>query len=308
MALARSLRSLGELERCCATLAEALELLPPGAEARRIELTARCAAVEHWLGRHEDAHRRLVRAWEELPDRSTPAAAALQIELAVDGLYELDFEHTVAMGRGALEGARATGDRVLVAVAAAALCLGEVAWGQIEAAREHRAEALALVDRLSDAELAPWLETLFYLGWAENYLEHYDEAAVHVDRGIAIARATGDGRLLVPMMLVKGYTFEMQGCLAEATALCEAAVEATRLSAVPHHLSWALSELAHAHYFSRRPRGRDRGRRGERAGRRPDGGRHDARLRRRPGLDPRHRPVRGGRGGARLADHARARR
>jgi DNA-binding NarL/FixJ family response regulator len=250
VALAGSLRSLGELDRCRAILAEALELLPPAAEAQRIELTARCAAVEHWLGRHEDAHRRLVRAWEELPDRATPASAALQIELAVDGLYELDFEHTVAMGRGALEGARATGDRVLVAVAAAALCLGEVAAGQIEAAREHRAEALALVDQLSDAELAPWLETLFYLGWAENYLERYDEAAAHVDRGIAIARTTGDGRLLVPMMLVKGYTFEMQGRLAEATSLCEAAVEATRLSAVPHHLSWALFELAHAHYFT----------------------------------------------------------
>ena len=49
-------------------------------------------SVEHWLGRHEEAHQRLVRAWDDLPDRSTATAAALQIELAVDGLYELDFE------------------------------------------------------------------------------------------------------------------------------------------------------------------------------------------------------------------------
>ena len=53
-----------------------------------------CAAIEHWLGRHEEAHQRLTRAWDDLPDRSTPAAAVLQIELAVDGLYELDFERT----------------------------------------------------------------------------------------------------------------------------------------------------------------------------------------------------------------------
>src|SRR5215218_931946 len=248
--LARTLRSLGELERCREVLLDALELLPADALARRVELTAHCAAIEHWLGRHDEAHRRLARAWEELPDRSTSAAAALQIELAVDGLYELDFEHSVAMGRGALEASRETGDRVLTATAASALALGEAAAGQIGPAREHREEALALVGRLSDAELAPRLETLYYLDWAENYLEHYDEALAHADRGIAIARSTGEGRLLVPMMLVKGYTFEMQGRVADAIELCEAAVEATRLSASPHELSWALCELAFARYHA----------------------------------------------------------
>ena len=106
------------------------------------------------------------------------------------------------------------------------------------------------IDRLSDAELAPRLEALYYLGWAENYLERYDDAIAHVDRGIAIARATGEGRLLVPMMLVKGYPFEMQGRLAEAIELCEAAVEASRLSANPHYLFWSLFELGWAHYYA----------------------------------------------------------
>ncbi len=252
VALAGALRSLGELDRCRATLLDAIERLPPEAQAERVELTARCAAVEHWLGRHPEAHARLARAWEDLPDRSTPAAAALQIELTVDGLYEMDFEQTVARGHGALEAARATGDRVLLATAASALCLGEAAAGQTAAAREHREEAVSLVDRLSDAELAPRVEALYYLGWAENYLEHYDAAVAHADRGIAIARATGEGRLLVPIMLVKGYTFEMQGRVAEAIELCEAAVEATRLSASPHDLFWALFELAYAHYHAGR--------------------------------------------------------
>jgi len=248
--LARTLRSLGDLERCRETLLDALALLPAEALARRVELTARCAAIEHWLGRHEDAHGRLARAWEELPDRSTWTAAALQIELAVDGLYELDFEQTVSMGHGALVASLATGDSVLIAAAASALALGEAAAGHIGAAREHRDEASRLVDRLSDAELAPRLETLYYLGWAENYLEQYDDAAAHADRGIAIARSTGEGRLLVPIGLIKGYTFEMQGRVAEAIELCETAVEATRLSASTHELSWALCELAYARYHA----------------------------------------------------------
>jgi DNA-binding CsgD family transcriptional regulator len=249
VSLASAQRSL-ELESCRETLLAAMELLPAVAGSRRVELTALCAAVEHWLGRHDDAHHRLVRAWEELPDRTTAAAAALQIELAVDGLYVLDLAQAVEMGRGALEVARAVGDRPLVAAAASALCLTEAAAGEILAAREHRAEALAEIDRLSDAELAPRLEALFYLGWAENYLEHWDAAIAHVDRGIVIARATGEGRLLVPMMLIKGYPFEFGGRLAEAIEVSEAAVEASRLSGNDHYLFWSLFELGWAHYHA----------------------------------------------------------
>ena len=72
----------------------------------------------------------------------------------------------------------------------------------------------------------------------------------HVDRGIAIARATGEGRLLVPMMLVKGYPFEFGGRLAEAIEVSEAAVEASRLSGNDHYLFWSLFELGWAHYHA----------------------------------------------------------
>ena len=248
VALASALRSVGELERCRSILLEAIELLPAESAERRLELVALCAAVEHWMGRHEEAHARLTRAWDELPPGATPEAAALQIELAVDGLYEMDFEQTLEMGGLALKAAVELGDRALIASAASALALGEAASGAIEAAREHLSAALEQVDRLTDEELAPRLEALYYLSWAENYLERYDDAIAHADRGLAIARATGEGRLLVPMMLVKGYPFEMQGRLTEAKELCEAAVESTRLSGNPHYLFWALFELGFAHY------------------------------------------------------------
>jgi DNA-binding NarL/FixJ family response regulator len=250
VALASARRSLGELERCRDSLLEATELLPVESSMRRVELTALCAAVEHWQGRHEDAHRRLVRAWEELPDRSAPEAAALQIELAVDGLYENDFEQTFEMGEAALDTARAVGERGLIAAAAAALALGEAAAARVDAAREHRAEALAQIESMDDADLASRLETFYYLGWAESYLEHYDDAVAHAERGMAIARATGEGRLLVPLMLLRAYPFEMQGRLAEAHELCETAVEIARLSANPHYTFWALWELAWARYFA----------------------------------------------------------
>ena len=250
VALASSLRSLGELDRCRAVLLEAHELLPPDAVTRRVELTAHCAAVEHWLGRHEEAHRRLSRAWEELPDRTTAEAAALEIELAVDGLYELDFAQAVQMGLRALATAREVGDRPLIAAAAAALCLAETTAGHVVDAGAHRREARAEVDALSDDELAPRLEALYHLAWAETYLEHYDDAVAHAERGIAIARAFGQGRLLVPLSLAMNFPFEMQGRLRDAIELCESALEAARLSASAHELYRALFELGWTLYYA----------------------------------------------------------
>ena len=251
VALASAQRSLGELERCRATLLDAAERLAPDDAVRRVELTARCAAVEHWLGRHTDAHDRLLAEWEALEEKGGAAAAALLVELTVDGLYEpVDSEQALAMGAAALRTARPLGDRALTGSAAAALALAEAAAGRMEDALEHRDEAVALLDRLSDAELAPRLEALYYLGWAENYLERYDAAIARSDRGIAIARATGEGRLLVALMLMKGYPYEMQGRLADAVADCATAVEIGRLSTNRHDLFWALFELGWAHYFS----------------------------------------------------------
>jgi DNA-binding CsgD family transcriptional regulator/tetratricopeptide (TPR) repeat protein len=250
VALASALRSIGELERCHEILLETIELIGAEDEPRRLQLTAWCAAVEHWLGRHEDAHLRLIRAWEELGDHGTAESTALQIELAIDGLYTLDYEQTLEMGAGALENARRLGEPALTALAAAALSLGEATEGRIEAAREHHAEAVHLLDRLADEELASHLDAFYYIAWVENYLEHYDAALAHIDRGIAIARAAGEGRLLIPLMLSKGYPLELQGRLAEAAEVCEAAVEAARLSGNRHYLFWALFELAWPRYFA----------------------------------------------------------
>ena len=250
VALASSLRSLGELDRCRAALLEAHDRLPADAVARRVELTTHCAAVEHWLGRHEEAHRRLSRAWEDLPDRTTVEAAVLEIELAVDGLYELDFAQAVEMGARALATAREVSDRPLIAAAAAALCLAETTAGHIADADERRREARAEVDALSDAELAPRLEALYHLAWAETYLENYEDAVAHAERGIAIARAFGQGRLLVPLSLARNFPFEMQGRLRDAIELCESALEAARLSASAHELYRALFELGWTLYYA----------------------------------------------------------
>jgi ATP/maltotriose-dependent transcriptional regulator MalT len=244
------LRASGDLERCRTTLLDALARLPPGADAARVELTAMCAAVEHWQGRHPEAHRRLTAAHEDLRDRDTPQAAALAIELAVDSLYELDHPNAVAMAKDALATAQGLGDRGLVVAAASALSLAAAVQGETALAQEHRELAVAELELLPEPELARRLDALYHLGWAENYLERYDDAVAHADRGLELARATGQGRLMVPLLLVKGYPFEMQGRLTEALEAAQTAVEIAGLSANPHYMFWALFEVAWARYYA----------------------------------------------------------
>jgi DNA-binding NarL/FixJ family response regulator len=248
--LASALRSVGELERCRATLLAASELLPADDAERHVELTALCAAVEHWMGRHEEAHRRLDHAWADLSDRDSVEAAALQIELAVDGMFLGDRECTMAMGSEALATARTLGDRSLIAAAASILALGEASEGSVDAAHAHRREALEQIERMSETELSQRLETLYFLAWSETYLELFDVAIARAEQGVAIARATGEGRLLVPLMLCRGAAMEITGRLRDCVAMCESAVEISRLSANPHYLFWSLFELAWANYFA----------------------------------------------------------
>ena len=132
-----------------------------------------------------------------------------------------------------------------------------------ETAQEHRAEAVELLDRLTDAELAPRVEAFYYIAWVENYLERYDESLAHIDRAIAIARSTGEGRLLIPLMLTKGYPLEMQGTAGRGGGdLRSRGRGGPPLGESPLPLLGAVRARLAA-LLRRRPRRRDRGLRGE---------------------------------------------
>jgi DNA-binding CsgD family transcriptional regulator len=230
-------------------LVEAIDSIEDPADPDRIELTTRCAAVERWLGRDRDAHRRLTSAWERLPDRPSPGRVALAVELAVDGVFERAFDRAIVSGESALGDARTLDSQPLVGAAAAALCLAEVCAGRVESARGHREVAQAALDGLADDELTEFVDSLYLLAWAENYLERFEAAIAHVDRMIEIVRRGEGARPLVPMMLVKCYPLLNLGRLREAAEICDRALEATRLDGAEHFLAWAMFECAWSHYY-----------------------------------------------------------
>jgi tetratricopeptide (TPR) repeat protein len=217
-----------------------LELLPAQATTDRVKLTAACAGLEHLMGRHGDARRRLIAALDALLDRTSAEAVALMIELAVDAVFVMEWGRIAQPARDALTAARALGDRPLTAAAAAMLAVGGAFASLIRDAEDHAAEASALIDQLPDAELAQRLDAPTWLGIAEIYLDRWESAVAHLRRGLTVARATAQGQLIPVMLDMRAFALFMLGRLQEAADLNDRAIEAARLSANGQSLCWSL--------------------------------------------------------------------
>jgi ATP/maltotriose-dependent transcriptional regulator MalT len=243
-ARAGALAAIGQLAAARHDLLEGIELLPVHAVAPRTGLTAACAGIEHLLGDHEQARARLAGALEQLPDAASPEAVALNLELAIGSLFDADYAAMRDFACEALDGARPLDDRPLTATAAGLAALAEACLGLVAEAESHRAEALALVDALSDTELASRLAAAGYLATAELYLDRYEEAAAHAGRGLDVARATGQmSPTLVPTLMTALF---MCGRLAEAGQLLDGAIESAQSSGIPQAVAWTLVNRANA--------------------------------------------------------------
>ena len=248
--LASALRGSGDLVACREALRDALDLLPPDEVAGRARLEAACATVESWLGRADDARRRLLRARRAVGQQRSPEAVMLEVRLALDALNELEFDRGVMGAAGALELARGLEEPALVAEAASALSLAEGLAGRVERAHEHHAEATAALEGLPDGVLVDRIEIFFYLAWAETYIEEPEQAIATAERGLTLSRATGQGHLVVPLMLARALPCDLLGRLSESVRVTEEALAAARTAPNPQYLFWALWECAYSHVIA----------------------------------------------------------
>ena len=236
--LAGVLAGVGRFAESHTVLEELLALVPPAAP-RRARVIVACAAVEHHLGRHEEAHRRLVAALEHVPDQESPEAASLMLDLGMDAFYLRQYAQMREWGARA-HGLTHLAGRPLQAAAAAMVAVASAFTGRIEDARTFRDEAASIVDDLADEELARRLDAVANLGNAETYLERFEDAIAHLDRGLAVGRAAGQGQLFPLLMQRKGFALSFLGRVPEAVEVLEHAVEAARLSESPQSIAWAL--------------------------------------------------------------------
>jgi DNA-binding NarL/FixJ family response regulator len=206
----------------------------------RVRLTAACAGVEQQLGRQDEAHSRLLTALEELTDRHSEAGVALMIALATDAFYRTEFPDIVRWGSAAVTAASTLGNPALTAASEAVLTLGYSFTGDTDAAEAHRLVAAALIDSMTDEELAVRSDALGHLAGAELYLERFEETAAHARGGIALARAAGQGDFFPTLFPCLGSATWVLGRLAESAEVLDAAVELARLSGNVQGVAWGL--------------------------------------------------------------------
>jgi DNA-binding CsgD family transcriptional regulator len=237
--LARTLESVGRLEESRAALVDALALVPLDAHAHRVGLMVGCARLEQVLGRHGDAQRRLHRALSELPDPASVEAAELKMELGLAARFTGDAAGLRARAGEALAIATTVGDRALQAKSSALIAFAAAEADQGEPLVAAIDRAAELVDALTDQELADRVESALFVGWSEIPLGRFDDANRHLQRGVNLTRASGQGQYIL-MTSGRAVVLSMRGNLREATEVVAAAVEIARLSGNVQFLAWAL--------------------------------------------------------------------
>jgi ATP/maltotriose-dependent transcriptional regulator MalT len=230
LARARALVATGQFADGHAAMLDSIGLVPREAVALRVRLTTACAGVEHLLGRHEQAHARLASAVDQLSEPGSPEAAALMIELAMDGFFLMDYQRMREWAERALGSTGRLGDRPLNAAAVAVLTFADAACGDTADAQARHSEAATLVAGLDDAELALRLDAAANLAGAELYLDRYAEATGHAERALSVARATGQSEFIPLAVSILGQVRLLRGQLAQAGELLDNAVEGARLS------------------------------------------------------------------------------
>jgi DNA-binding NarL/FixJ family response regulator len=240
VARSAALTAAGRFTDSHSALLDALATVPDDSHALRARLARACAGVESNLGRQNQAGDRLARALEALPDQGSPEAVALMLELVVNALWRTRHEEMHEAAERAVNAARRLGDAPLTAAALAELALADSIMGAADRAEANRSEAAAVVDSLSDRELARHLEAAAWLAGVELYLDRYAEGEVHANRALALARATGRGDLFLLLAATLGGLLRQRGKLVEASELLDGGIEAARLLGNTHALVWTL--------------------------------------------------------------------
>jgi len=239
--LAAALSATGQLAEARDALLQALGLLPAAMTRPRIELEVSCAALEHLLGLHTQSHTRLRAALTALPDRATPHAARLMIELSTDAIWAMDWEATRHWAhRAHRAGSAIADDPAIQAATLVALAWGELCTNAPARAIELIDAAATRFDTMTDLQIADHLDTIYYLSAAEYFLEQYERAIRHSDRALVESRNAGSGQFVIPTLGMKSSALRRLGRIQQATETSEEAIERARLVGHDQILLFAL--------------------------------------------------------------------
>jgi ATP/maltotriose-dependent transcriptional regulator MalT len=223
---ARALLVIGRLDECRDTVQEVLTMLPEKPGDQRAAAVSLCATVERLLGRYDEAQALLTAELTRLPDRHDRAALGMRIDIAAGLLQCARFEEARAWATQALESPARHDIRPLtMTIGLSILATADAYTGRFDSATSHVRRAAAMLDGLSDGELAERLYLTLEVAWAELVLERNYDALRHVRRCAALAERTGHSHLLPDLLLTFTQVHSQIGDLAQAAEHAEATLE-----------------------------------------------------------------------------------
>jgi DNA-binding CsgD family transcriptional regulator len=238
------LTSLGDFNGAYEAALAALDSVTPEQRDLEVAMTIACANFEHALGDRDRAGARLDGAIEAAVRKGGPEAVALLIAKLMDRFYDRRFEEMPEWGEKAVAAAADIDDRPLRAAAAGAHLMACALGGRIEEAQRDRPGVIALIDDLSDEELAERLDAIGCLTAAEMYLDEFEDVVAHGRRGLEVGRASGRGAFAPTLVPCVGTCGWVLGDVDLAIETLSTAVEASRVSRNRLQLAWNLLNLS----------------------------------------------------------------
>ena len=241
IALADAQSASGDPERARETL---LGLMDGADGKERMALGVRVANLEYWLGHHDRARERYHVALQALAAAPSEDRIRLHLGLALSMLLARDFEESLAHAADARDDARALDDPVVEAAALA--CAAAAATALAPGDAEPADLAGAAFAALSDAQALVRLPGLWMLARANRALGRFATGLEQLERGTALARASGrPAALLVLRAEAAGLLVEL-GRIGAAVQAAEEGTDLARLLGSPPMRVWAFSALSSA--------------------------------------------------------------
>jgi DNA-binding NarL/FixJ family response regulator len=254
---ARALGVSGGLQESRDLLCPVTDMPAPGAfdEIHVSAVTLR-AQLERQLGRHRDAEALLRRELARSPGLSPAQTVRIGLELCSCVIAAARFPEVRADINAALVTARRLHDEIGEIGALTLIAMGEAYEGEVSTARAHAASAAALADAMPDGHFAELCEYLCTLGWTEAFLEDYAGAERHLDRGLEIARRTGQVYLVPHFLTATAYIHLCTCRISSALELAEQAEPIARTLGSGDMLAFVLAFQSQILLQARRPGGR----------------------------------------------------
>lgn len=240
---ARALGVSGGLRESRDLLHKVISTAGPDETGVRTSAVVLCALTERHLGRYPEAIALLRRELRQ-PELSPSDRVSIGLELCSSAPHNASYPQMRGEVARTLADARVLGNELGEAGALAVAAFGEAYEGDVAAASAYAAQAACLLDGLPDDDLTALCEPLGRLGWAEAFLGRFTDAERHADRGLGIARRSGQIYLLPLLLLCKAHV-AIQTCrLQSAWELADEAEDIARGIGSGELLAFVLANKA----------------------------------------------------------------